>query len=196
MVTLTRNEKKAILILFKDFRKYYNSNSLSNELNLSRVGCMKILKKLEKEELLSKENIGKSIVYKPSLRNEYVLDLLSFLLSDEANNFKRWKDEFKELYKKERVVILYGSTITNYPKAKDIDIIVIRKKGESAEIHKTIQERQKLLPKKIHLIDLTPQEFVDNLKQKHKAMTDIVKNSIILYGQEKYVGLIKNVSSI
>jgi len=196
MVSLTKNERKALIILFKELSSYHNANSLSKNLGISRVGTMKMLKKLHKEELLIDKKIGKSIVYKLNLNYDYAIDLISFLLSDEANNFKRWKDEFKGLFKKERVVMFYGSAIRDYAKARDIDIMIIRGKKESGEVYKVIAERQKFIPKKIHVIDLTPEEFVKNLRQKKKAIMDIVKNAVILYGQNRYVGLIKNVTSI
>src|SRR3989344_2471081 len=128
MTSLTENEKKSLLILFKDFNSYYNANSLSKKLSISRIGSRKILKKLEKEELLIFKEIGKSIVYKPNMYNDYATDVLSFLLSDEANKFRRWKDEFKEIFKQDRIVMLYGSVLINYSKAKDVDIMIIRKK--------------------------------------------------------------------
>ncbi len=196
MVQLTDNEKKALLILFKDFTSYHNANSISKKIGISRIGCMKMLKKFEKKEIVTSKKIGKSIVYKPNLENDYVRDFISFLLSDEANHFKRWKDELKELFKGGRVVMLYGSTITDYSKARDIDVMIIRKKGESGEIYEIITERQKYIPKKIHVVDLTPEEFLKNVKQRQKAIIDIVKNAIILFGQNRYVELIKNVTGI
>ena len=196
MVQLTENEKKALLILFKDFTSYYNANSISKKLGISRIGSMKILKKLEEGGILTQEKIGKSIVYKPNLDDDYVRDVIAFLLSDEANNFKRWKDEFKELFKEGRVVMIYGSTIKDYSKARDIDVMIIRKKGEAGAIYKLITERQIFLPKKIHAIDLTSEEFIKNVKQKKKAIVDTVKNAVILYGQSKYTGLIKNVTNL
>lgn len=196
MVQLTDNEKKALLILFKDFTSYHNANSLSQKIGISRIGCMKMLKKFEKKEIITSQKIGKSIVYKPNLENDYARDLISFLLSDEANHFKRWKEEFKELFKGPRIVMLYGSTIIDYSKARDIDVMIIRKKGKSGEIYEVISERQKYIPKKIHVIDLTSEEFLKNIKQKQKAIIDIVKNAIILFGRNKYVELIKNVTGI
>lgn len=196
MVRLTNNEKKILLVLFKDLKNYLNSNSISKEIGISRIGSMKILRKLDKEDLLISKLIGKSIVYKLNLQNDYTRQLITFLLSDEANNFKRWKEEFKELFTKDRIIMLYGSTLKDYSKARDIDIMIIRKKGDSGEIHKIISEKQKIIPKKIHAIDLTPEEFLKNIKQKQAAIIDIIKNAVVLYGQNKYVELIKNVTSI
>ena len=140
--------------------------------------------------------IGKSTVYKPNMQDSYVLDLITFILAEEANEFKRWKEEFKELFVDGRIILLYGSTIRDYTKARDIDIMILRKAGDSGQIHKVISEKQQLLPKKIHAIDLTSQEFMKNVQNKQVAVIDIVKNAIILYGQNKYAELLKNVSSL
>ena len=195
MVTITRKEKEAILLLFKDFTSYYNANSLSKVLDISRIGAMKILKKLLNENLLVSKKIGKSIIYRVKLEDDYVKHLIAFLLTDEANDFKRWKEEFKELFKGNRIVMLYGSAIKNYSAAKDIDLMLIIKRTDYAAIKKIVEERQNMLPKKIHAIELTANDFLQNIKEKKKAAIDTIKNAVILYGQDKYVTIIKNVSS-
>jgi len=196
MATLTEKEKQALLILFKDFENFYNANSLSKSLIISRIGTMKILKKLLNQDLLKDRKIGKSITYKIRLDDDYARKLIAFLLADEANNFKRWKEEFKDLFKKDRVVMLYGSVIKNYSKAGDIDIMLIIKKADYKEVAKIIEKRQSILPKKIHPIELTANDFLQNIRQKKKAIIDIVKNAVVLYGQDRYVELMKNVTGV
>ena len=102
MVSLTEKEKEALLVLFKDFAAFYNANSISKVLKISHVGAQKMLKNLLKGGILASMSIGKSIIYKPMLDDDYVQKLMSFLLADEANRHKRWKEEFKELFKKGR----------------------------------------------------------------------------------------------
>jgi len=195
MATLTQKEKEALLILFKDFTNYYNANSISKVLGVSRIGAMKMLKKLLNENLLTDKKIGKSVVYKLKLNDDYVMKLIAFLLADEANNFKRWREEFKELFKKDRIIIIYGSVIKDYAKANDIDIMLVIKKPEYKEVAGIIEKRQKILPKKIHSIELTGNDLLQNIKQKKKSVVDIVKNAIVLYGQDRYVDIMKNVTS-
>jgi hypothetical protein len=156
---------------------------------------MKILKKLLNENLLISKKIGKSIIYKIRLDDDYLKKLLAFLLADEANNFKRWKEEFKELFKGDRIIMLYGSTIKNYNNANDIDLLLIIKKSDYKEITKIIEQKQKILPKKIHSIELTSNDFLQNIRERKKVTIDTIKNAIILYGQDKYVDIMKNVSS-
>ncbi len=195
MISLTKKEREALRILFKDFTAFYNANSISKILGISHVGAQKIFKRLLNEGLVTSRRIGKSIVYKPKLEDDYVDNLITFLLADEANNLKRWVEEFKALFKKERIVMIYGSAIKNYAQARDIDIMVVIKKEDFEEVRKIINEKQRILPKRIHSIELTEQDLINNIKHKKEAIIDIVKNAIILYGQDNYVNIIKNVTS-
>ena len=194
MLPLTEKERKALLILFKDFTNYYNANSISKILGMSRIGAMKMLKKFLNENLLISKQIGNSIIYKINLDDDYARKLIAFLLADEANNFKRWKEEFKELFKKDRIVMLYGSAIIDYSKANDVDIMLIIKKSDYKEVRRVIEARQKILPKKIHSIELTSVDLLDNIRKGKKPIINIIKTAIILYEQDKYVEILKNVT--
>lgn len=194
MVTLTQNEKRALLILFKDFTNFYNANSISKLLDISHVGAQKIFKRLLEQNLLINRKIGKSIVYKLKLEDDYVRKLIAFLLADEANSFKRWKEEFRELSEKAKIVILYGSVIKNYSKADDIDVMIVIDKKDVKEIDKIIKQKQEILPKSLHAIKLTHKDMIKNLNKKNKALIDIVKNGVVIYGQDKYVEIIKGVT--
>ncbi len=196
MISLTKNERETLLILFKDFTAFYNANSISKVLGISHVGAQKIFKRLLNEGLLIGKRIGKSIIYKLRLDDDYVRKLIAFLLADEANNFKRWKEEFKVLFKKDRIVMMYGSAIKNYAQARDIDIIIVIKKREFKEVRSILKEKQELLPKSIHSIEFTADDLLKNVKKKKEAIIDIVKNAVILYGQDKYVEIIKKVTSL
>jgi len=91
---------------------------------------------------------------------------------------------------------LLGSAITNYNKARDIDIMIAIDKRDLKEVNNILKEKQELLPKNLHAIKLTHKDLLENLIKKNKAIIDIVKNAIIIYGQDKYVEIMKNVASI
>lgn len=194
MVSLTLAERECLLALFKDFTAFYNANSISKILNISHAGAQKLFKRLLNEDLLISRQIGKSITYKPNFDEAYVSQLIAFLLADEANSFKRWKEEFKGVFKQGRIVMIYGSAIKNYALAHDIDIMIIMDKSEAKEINGFINKKEEILPKKLHSIMMTQQDLLENLKKKNKAIIDIVKNAVVLYGQDKYVELIKHVT--
>ena len=196
MISLTQKEREAILMLFKDFSTFYNANSISKILGISHVGAQKIFKRLLNGGALESKKIGKSIVYKLKLEDNYINKLVVFLLADEANRFKRWEEEFKELFKEGRTILIYGSMIKDYAKAKDIDIMIVMEmnKRDIKEVNGILKEKEGLLPKKIHAIKLTYEDLLKNIKGKNKAIIDIIKNAIVIYGQDKYMEVIKNVS--
>jgi len=196
MISLTPLERKAILILFKDVHSYYNANNISKILKISHVGAQKLLKRLLKDGIVLDKKIGKSIIYRLDLNDEYVKKLLSFLLIDESKRFNRWREEFKGLSRKDQVVLLYGSTIIDYEKARDIDIMIILDKKNAKEVNDALKLRQDFLPKKIHSINITKEDLIENIKNKNKVTIEIIKNAIVLYGQDKYIDILKNVSSI
>ena len=74
-------------------------------------------------------------------------------------------------------------------------MIVIKKK-DLKEVRRILKEKQEILPKKIHSIELTVNDLLKNIKQKKEATIDTAKNAVILYGQDKYVEIIKNVTSL
>ena len=192
MIQLTKKERELLLILFKDFTSYYNANSISKILKITHVGAQKIFKRLN--NILISKRIGKSIIHKLKLEDDYTKKLISFLLADEANNFKRWNEEFKELFKEGRIIILFGSSIKNYSTSNDIDIMIVMDKKDIKEVNTMLKEKEDIFPKPIHAIKLTYDDLLKNIK--NKEMIDIIKNGIILYGYDKYVELIKNVTSI
>lgn len=196
MISLTKKERGALLVLFKDYKGQHNSSSIGRLTGISRVGALKMLKRMENQELLKSEKIGNSIIYKPSLEEDYPRQLMSFVLSDEANSFKRWKEEFKGLFKKGRIVILFGSAVRNYSKANDIDVLAIIEKEDYKDVQDAIDERQQILPKKIHSLIMTKKDLIGNLKENQGAMREIVKTGVVLYGQETYVEAIRSVSSV
>src|SRR3990167_6577769 len=196
MISLTKKERETLLILFKDHTIFYNANSISKVLNISHVGAQKIFKRLLNENLVVSKTIGKSTTYKLNFNENYVGQLIAFLLADEANNFKRWKEEFKELFKKDRIVMLFGSTIKDYAHANDIDMMVVLENKDIKEVNAFLKKKEEILPKKLHSIKLNHQDLLENLKKKEKAFVDIIRNAIILYGQDKYVEIMKNVTSL
>ena len=91
--------------------------------------------------------------------------------------------------------MLFGSTVKDYAHARDIDIMVVLENNDVTEVTEVLKKKEELLPKKLHAIKLNHHDILENLKKKDKAFVDIIKNAIILYGQDRYVKVLKNVSS-
>lgn len=191
------NEQLVLKILFKDFLTDYNSRNLSKLIGISHAGTFKILKKLEKNKILNSKKVGNISIYKINYENNISKKIIDTILTIEADNYKRWLEEFKSLENKVNFLILFGSTLINYEKAKDVDILIVSDKRYYPEIYKFIKERNNLLLKKIHMIFQTPDDFNIDLNKHNKVTIEIIKKGIALFGQNEYIIMLnKNVTSI
>lgn len=193
METIKSTAQKIITILLKNFNTH-TATSLSNELNMSRWGIWKILKKLEKDEFIILEQVGtgKTSTHRIKLNWDNVLveKTLSFSLTQEALKYKRWRYDFSDLEKEVDFLILYGSILQS-KKANDIDIMGIAKEKKLTKINNILFKIQEIQTKKIHSINLTQKEFKQELKKPNKAYLDAVKRGVILFGQENFIKFIK-----
>ena len=58
------NEMLIVLKIFKTPEMEFNANSISKEAGLTPMGALKILKRLEKEDVLASKAAGKAVFYR------------------------------------------------------------------------------------------------------------------------------------
>lgn len=183
-------------ILLKDLAIKPTVTSLAKETGLSRVGTWKVLKRMQSEKLifLSKIGSGKTSVYSASLNwnNPLVKKKLAVALTEDALKNQRWINNFAGLEGKVDYLILYGSIINSPADANDIDILGIASgKNKFVEIEESVRNVQKTQIKKIHSINLTPVEFLQELQKPNRAFVDAVKKGVVLFGQEKFIKFVE-----
>ena len=189
---LTANEKNIILRIFKYIDIEYNANSISKHIGMTRMGALKALKGLEKEGIVTGKQMGRARFYKLNLLNEYTSKTVELLLMEESKKKLGWKEEFKELFKISKVVIIFGSILRNEEKAHDIDLLIIIDKKNNLKLNEIINEKNQLLTKRIHPLKQTEKDFKQNLNKKNKVIINSIKEGIVLQGYEKYIRLIKD----
>ena len=195
MASLTEKESEVLLKLFKDFSQDYNANSISKQVNITPRGALKMLKNMEKEKLIIGRKLGKAVFYKPNLTDIYATKIIETLLIRETRDkAARWFREFEDVFKYTEIVIVFGSTIKNTANANDIDILFVFKKKNYKEVSAFINEKNKVLLKKIHSIPQTMKDIRENLK-KNEAIKDAIRTGYVLHGFDKLVGVIKDVTS-
>jgi len=191
-------ENKILKILLKQFSTNWIITSLANELNMSRVGIWKVLKKLEKEKLIILTPIGqgKTNTLNINLNWENIIleKKLSLILTEEALKQQRWLSNFKELEDITEFTIIYGSVLYSPKEANDIDILEVVSNGKDfLKIEKEIQKTQKTQIKKIHSESFTYSEFKDEIKKPNKIFIDALKKGVILFGQEKFIKFVEDI---
>ena len=197
MESINKTTEKVLLKLLKEPYNKYTATLLAEDLGITRQGIWKILNKLLCDKLITIESIGKSkksaVIISLEWKNPITIRTLSLLLTKEGSDYERWRTNFLPLEDHVEFLILYGS-ILHFPKdAGDIDIIVVVKnKKDFKLIGDLVSKIQKTQTKKIHLIDLSSQEFKEELKKQNKAYIDSLKKGIILYKQDNYIKFIES----
>ncbi|MEK6948294.1 MAG: hypothetical protein AABX19_03550 [Nanoarchaeota archaeon] len=192
-------EKNILLKVLKEFSIEHTITSLSKELKVSRVGLWKILKKLENNNLVLLKQIGngKTSTYIIKINyNKITEKKIELYLLEESFKQQRWLNNFEELEKQTDFTILFGSILYSPEQANDIDILgITSNKKNLVKIQETIQKIQKSEIKNIHSINFTIEEFKKEIKNNNKAFIEAIKKGTILYGQEKFVEFIKELTN-
>ncbi|MEM2139117.1 MAG: winged helix-turn-helix domain-containing protein, partial [Candidatus Woesearchaeota archaeon] len=133
------------LILLKILKGIKTITELANELNISRPGIWKALKKLEKDNLIILNQITNTKtsikIITLNWKNPLTEKLLETLLIKEANQYQRWLDTFIDIKEISYFVILFGSIIINEKRANDIDLLIVS--DNFKEINKKLEKIQK-----------------------------------------------------
>ncbi len=195
MEQITKNEMEILLVLLKDITMDYNANNLSKKLGLTAMGSLKILKKLEKQKLLTPRQMGKAVFYKPNLSNSYARNYLQFLLIKEAEEAepkaKRWIRELRKLQDDAEAGILFGS-ILKKENPNDIDILLVLKQSQNQKTNETLAEINKLTHKRIHAIKQTKTDLEKNIGKRDSVIANALKNCIVIFGYESIIRVIQH----
>ncbi len=187
------NKNRILLVLLKDINKKYNANSISKVVGISSMGALKILKNLEKNEIVSSEKFGKASLYKLNFNNNYTLDCLEFILKTEieksSSYIKRWVNELKKITSAE-IVLLFGSVLEKEDKANDIDVLFLVKSESFKKLKNEIEKLNQLNDKKIHPLYQTEEDFENNLAKRNKIILDAIKG-IFVKGQKEFLDIMK-----
>ena len=196
MISITKAEGRVLLRLFGDFNTNYNANSLSGVVGLSSRGTLNILKSLESKRILTSKKFGKAVFYRINFSETYNIKILETLLIGEAREKAgRWEEEFKEVYGVADIVIIFGSILKNSEKANDVDVLFVYEKNKYKKLRDFVNSKNKILYKKIHDISQTKSDLIHNLKNKNPALINVIKEGYVLHGQDKFIEVIKNVTS-
>lgn len=193
MRDITNNEMMLVLGVFKSPKTQYNANSLSQLLGITRMGALKIAKRLEKERIISSERLGQARFYRINQDNEYARQYIKFLLKREAEHahpyVKVWIGEIRKI-KSADAAILFGSVLRKHKEARDIDVMLITDKKRLKKLEKEIEEIDKINTKKMHTMYQTKEDFAENIKNGDKPLLGAVKG-ICAFGEDSLIELMQ-----
>lgn len=182
-----------VLSLFKSPEIEYNANSMAKLMGISRMGSLKIARRLEKENIIKSKELGKAKFYRLNLDNDYVRQYVKFLLKREAEQahpyVKAWIEDIKKV-KSADAAILFGSILKKHKDANDIDVLFMINKKNYTKVKKEIDEINSISMKRIHTMYQTKESMKKNIKKGDKPLLSAVKG-IVVFGEDKIINLIR-----
>ncbi len=192
---LSEKEKQILMLLFKDFATRYNARSISSKVGMTPRGALKALKALENQNFVIAEPFGKAIEYKFNSQSALAKKTIElFLLEEAEQEHKRWLEEFKN-FEEAEILLLFGSAARKAKTYNDVDLLIVLTQENFPQIKKKIEEKNKILVKKIHPVFQAPNDLAENIKKKDLVILDAIKTGIVLKGWTQYVEVISNVTN-
>lgn len=196
MELIVNSTQKILTAILRQTSGAPTISMLEEVLGMSHVGVWKALKKLESAKMVILKAAGnkKNSTYSAYLNwgNSLVEKTLTLALEHEASFQRRWLINFAELESKVDFLILYGSVLVSPQKANDIDLLsIVSKKNTSMEIEHLAMKAQKTQIKHVHNIIFAPANLKAELKKPNIALTNAIKEGVVLFGQDKFVKFMK-----
>ena len=184
------SEIKILKILLSNKEKRFTIKNIAESLKINyRIAYEKVML-LEKEGLIKITKVGNSKMCE--VTNKFNNKVFEAEFERRRDLFK--KKDFLILHNRlaelkfPLILLLFGShTKGTANKHSDIDLLAIG--GDEKEIKATLS----LLPDKIHLTNVTYENFIHMARSKEfTVVSEAIKNNIILIGIEEYYRLMKN----
>ncbi len=188
---IPKNTKKIILYLLRNL-ELVNINQISKKLSISVGSAFKILKELEKSNIVISNNLGNAKFYQINLNNEETIRWCEILLSEERRNLKGYSKIYAgEIQKFEHaeLIILFGSVLSNRD-FNDVDVLFITNKPK--EVTKFCLNLSKIRTKPVVPLILKKEDFIKEIKNKKEAVLNILKTGIVLRGESIFLEVLKN----
>jgi len=189
---IPKNTKKIILYLLRNL-DLVNINQISKILNISVGSAFKILKELEKNNIVLSSDLGNAKFYQINLNNEETIKWCEILLSEERRNLKGYSKIYAEgiqKFEQAELIILFGSILNNKD-FNDVDVLFITNKPK--EVTKFCLGISKVRTKPVVPLILKKDDFVKEIKNKKEVALNILKIGVILKGESAFMEVLKNV---
>jgi len=207
---------KVILILktmIKDLSKWYYTRELAKVSKVSLGTVSSEFRKLAKEGLVLQKTEGQEKYYKLNLANSRTRKLCELFEIERREGFykenrrlawvledftKRVSDFAPEV----QSIILFGSAARGQDTARsDIDVLVLAPNSEEKEFKSLMDSVDKLAnevsgryPSRLVPVVMMTKDFEQGIRDRKRFTADVLKDGIVLFGQERYYHLLSKVS--
>ena len=194
MNMIPKNTAKLILFLLRSIERFgYNTNQLSKLLNMSVGSAFKILKELEKNNIVISQTIGNAVNYTLNFDNPETVKLCELLLLEKkrllSGYVKLYGDSLQK-FESAELIILFGSVLTK-KEYRDVDVLFVTKK--SKEVHTFCLGLSKIRTRPVVPLILTKEDLVNEGKKKKDAIVSLLQEGVILRGESVFVEVMNRV---
>lgn len=194
MKMIPKNTAKLIRFLLRNIEKYgYNINQIAKFLKISVGSSFKILKDLERNKIVTAQNIGNAVNYNLNLDNPETVKLCELLILEEKRQLSGYAKLYSESlqeFEKAELIILFGSILTK-KEFNDVDVLFVTNK--SKEVNDFCLELSKIRTKPIVPLILKKEDLIKEIKNRKEAILSLIKEGVVIKGESVFVEIIKNV---
>jgi predicted nucleotidyltransferase len=198
--------------MHSNVEKWYYTRELAKLAKVSTWVVSKQFSKLVKDGMVQQKSEGREKFYKLNLANPRTKKLCELFETEKREKFYKenrriaWVLEdftkgVSEFAPEVQSMILFGSTARGQATPRsDIDVLVVAPNSEEEEFKKLMDAIDRLAnevsgryPAKLVPIVMMTRDFEQSIKDKKKFASDILKDGIVLFGQERYYYLLSRV---
>src|SRR3989338_2118870 len=167
MLSLSDNEFSVLGFLVRNFAERLTIRSIAQRLNFSAAGVFNILKKLEKDGIVTGEKLGTGMFYSIDFENKVAAHLaaICLLISDdkfEKIGTEKLKQAKAAIFDKKTLILVTDSVTTVEAEIPNVSVMV-----------------------------KTDDELMQLFRKKNPDVLNVLKKGIVLFGEEHVVEIIK-----
>ena len=193
---IPKNTGKVIMFLLRNLGKFgYNINQIAKLNKISVGSAFKILKELEKDRLILKNEISNASNYTLNFDNPETTKLCEFLLLAERRTLKGYAKIYADeliKFKDAEMMVIFGSVLRG-KEFNDIDILFVT--NQVKKVNNFCLEISKVKTKPVVPLIMRQEDLIKALKQKKEAIIYLIKEGIVLKGEARFLEVVKNVNS-
>ncbi len=193
---IPKNTAMVVMFLLRNTDKFgYNINQIAKLNKISVGSAFKILKELEKDRLIIKNEISNASHYKLDFDNPETKKLCELLLLAEKRTLrgyaKLYADEVIK-FKDTEMMLIFGSVLRG-KEFNDVDVLFIT--NQVKKVNNFCLEISKVKTKPVVPLIMKQEDLIKALKQKKEAVINMMKEGIVLKGESVFLEILKNVNS-
>ncbi len=179
-------------VLGRNISEGFNINQIARLSGIDPATTYRTLKSMESRSEILKEKKGNNIFYKLNLKDSSTIKYCELAEIEKRKEFFQKNPtlltKIQGLSQKSDSVVLFGSLARGEKNPKDTDLLFLsRKKPDLHEITNIIKGTN------ISPLYMNFSEFKSRIKEKNPVVIEILKDAVVLYGEDVYWRLIREV---